>query len=191
LPRRPTYPLVLDGVNELAAGSGDLLRKMARATDATPLAPVFSGPPIKQLPEALMVTCSQYLPADVVVTDRVVETAASETEPAMRTPSLDASLLSGSLDILEYFFDREEASQISEGTLCQFRTETAGLLADRSDLRGGTQHAIVPAMPDSKRGPTGVAEAITRSVEEHGAEPEWLTDEMKAAQREQFQNGAR
>lgn len=170
-----TFPLVLDTLEELAVGDVTLLENVLAQADGTPLAPVLSGPPSDEFEDPLR----RYL-ADLVGTEvTLVDLDGQEIPSALKT---------GSLDGVEWYLEREETSEVAPEALCWLRTGMSGLLADAETLNRERQATICPPMPDSRHSKDVLAEAISQSVYRHGAQPQWMDEEMRAERRAKYEN---
>lgn len=174
----PTVPLVLDGVEDLAAGPGDLIREVVRHSRGTPLAPVLSGPPSTDLDDPLPLAISDYVDTEVVLAEvhptgrsnRGGDRPAAESD---RGSSIPKSLMSGSMDALERYFEAELSGVVAEGALCWLKTDTPGVLVGLDDLDAPTQPAIPSTAPPPERDPAAVGDVIRHSVETFGVETPW------------------
>ncbi len=165
-----TYPLVVDGVEDLAVGDATLYRDLLADTDGTPLAPVLAGPPIEAFED----------PLRRAVTDHV---ATNLTVASQGEVDRSSVLQTGSLDAAAWYLNRKTNTEVAPEGICWLRTGTDGVLAGSEALQRGLQPARIPAMPRGRHSRGSLAAAITRSVERHGRIPEWLTDELLAEAR--------
>jgi len=157
-PSTATFPLVLVGLAELVPEPGIRFREVLEHGTDTPLAPVASGPPREKLPEQVGRTVSEH------VDTRIVQATSGSS-------GLRGTIQGGDLTAAERYLEREQAGDIGEGPLRWVRMETAGLLA--TDPRSTTQSrpAVPREPPTTRRDAAAVADAITRSVDQYGADP--------------------
>ncbi len=180
-----TFPVVVDGVDTLVPGDGDLFRKLL--ADPVSLAPVYAGPPARTLAEPVHISVEEHIETRVGVTDG----AGSGPESRDRDQDLKAALSNGSLDAAEHYFDQEEAGTVGEGPLCWLRTNAAGRLVGPEGVQQSMRPALAPDPPDTRRGQEAVAAAITRSIDRYGGELQTVSEESKTRARERYNDSSR
>lgn len=170
-----TYPLVVDGFDELAVGEATLFQNVLAHTNGTPLAPVLCGRPIDDFEDPLKLALADHVGTEVTVVDG-------------GDVDLSSVMKTGSLNAAEWYLEREQNSGVAPEGRCWLRTGTDGLLAGTEALEREMQPALLPEMPRGRHSKGPLATAITRSVERHGTIPAWLTDEMLAETRAEYED---
>lgn len=162
----PMFPLVLDGVTELVPEPGVRFREILNHGEDTPLALVARGPPRDDLPEPMGVPVSEHVDTRVV-------------QAGQGIPGIRGTFQSGDLTAAERYLEREQSGVIGEGPLWRVRTGTARSPAVDPPAKGQSRPAVSQEPPAPRRNQDGVADAITRSIEQYGADPSWLPSGMK------------
>jgi hypothetical protein len=180
-----TFPVVVDGVDTLVPGDGDLFRKLL--ADPVSLAPVYAGPPARTLAESVHISVEEHAETRVVVTGG----AGNGSESGDRNQEIKAALSNGSLDAVEHYFEQEEAGTVGDGPLCWLRTNAAGRLVGPEGAQQSMRPALAPDPPDTRRGQEAVAAAITRSIDRYGGELQTVPEESKSRARERYNDSSR
>ncbi|WP_178917843.1 hypothetical protein [Natronomonas gomsonensis] len=181
---RAAFPLVVEGIDEIVTGDGDLYRKLVTKTDTCPLAPVFSGPACRELPEHLRIGIDESVDTRLVVVSSRDYATVSDDESG----SISDALLTTSLDAFADYLKRAEEASVAEGALCWLRTDDAGVLVGMDDLDTSMTPVVPVSMPETRQSHTGAAETITASVNRHGEEKTFSLPESEKQARDQYLN---
>ncbi|QLD90216.1 hypothetical protein HWV07_14720 [Natronomonas salina] len=169
-PASSMFPLVLDGFDDLLAGEGDLFQRLLRTSGDLPLAPIFSGPPPSELPEAIRLAIADHVATRVLVTDEETRHPAAEFDSA--TDSYQTAALGpGSMEAVERYVQREGLDSMPEAPLCWCRVDATARAAGVDAVHGAIQPAVVPKRPERRHPPEEVAATIARSIDRHGIGP--------------------
>ncbi|WP_336135369.1 hypothetical protein [Natronomonas amylolytica] len=179
------FPLVLEGLGDIATGEGDLYRQLLAKRADEPLAPVYSGPTTTALPDPLRYAIGDHVGTRLVVAGQP-DAASHPGQPDESGHEISDALPTPSLDAVERYLQQEATGAVGEGTLCWLQTDAAGRLVGIDDLDQSMRPVRPPSMPETRHNPTVAAEAITASVRRHGAEPTYMDAEMKQRARERY-----
>ena len=166
-PGSQMFPVVLDGLEDLIAGEGDVFQQMLRTSHEVPLAPVFSGPRPSDLPESLRLAVGDHVATRIVVTDEEHPEPEPDFDPASE-PYLTSALGLGSMGVVDDYLARAGLSALPEAPLSWCRVNATDRSADRRTVQECIQPAIVPRRPERRRPPNEVAAVIARSVDRLG-----------------------
>lgn len=161
------FPVVIDGLADLAPGDGDAFQQLLRTSHEVPLAPVFSGPRPSELPESLRLAVGDHVATRIVVTDEEHPEPEPDFDPT-EEPYRTSALGLGSMDVVDDYLAREGLSALPEAPLSWCRVNATDRAADVRTVQECVQPAIVPRRPERRRPPHQVAAVVARSVDRHG-----------------------